>query len=168
MIDDLVAEFGRQHPLGERHADRVAEPLAGAARSSLQSRSRVRAPGAPPCGCRAGESASAHRASCRDSRVRCSKSVEQHAAVTVRDDKPVAVGPLRRQRIKAQELREQHTRRYRPYPSACRDGRISPARPRPWRGRGARRPYGEASGRAGRGAAARWPLGWSCSSRQDG
>src|SRR5437667_368980 len=28
MVDDLIAELRRQHPLGERHADRIADPLA--------------------------------------------------------------------------------------------------------------------------------------------
>ena len=34
--------------------------------------------------------------------------VEQHRAMAVRQHKPVTVGPIRRQRIKPQELREQH------------------------------------------------------------
>src|SRR5215831_2063069 len=28
MINDRIAKLGRQHPLRERHADRIAEPLA--------------------------------------------------------------------------------------------------------------------------------------------
>ena len=33
MVDDVAAEFGGEMPLGDRHADRIAEALARAARS---------------------------------------------------------------------------------------------------------------------------------------
>ena len=68
VIDDLFAELGRQHPLGERHADRIADPLPKRPGRGLDA-GRV-----PPLGMPGGPAAElaealrARRASCRRSR----------------------------------------------------------------------------------------------------
>ena len=69
VIDELVAEARREQPLGERHADRIADALAERARRHLDAGRDGRARDGRRCGCRAGGSASARPSSCRDSRA---------------------------------------------------------------------------------------------------
>ena len=59
--------------------------------------------------------------------------VQQHRAVAVRQHEAVAIGPVRIAPGCGADAGATARPRSRPCPSACRDGPISPARPRPWR-----------------------------------
>ena len=68
VIDELLAEAGRKHALGERHADRVGEPLAERAGGGLDA-VRVAALGmAGRAAVELAEALELARASCRHSR----------------------------------------------------------------------------------------------------
>ena len=64
--------------------------------------------------------------------------VEQHRAVAVRDDEAIAVRPLSGSPGCARDGGSTARPRFRPCPSACRDGRISPPLRRPSQARGSR------------------------------
>ena len=107
VIDDVAAELRRQHALGERHADRIAEPLAERPGRRLDA-GRVTALGM------AGGAAAElpEMLDLVDRHVgiagQVEQPVEQHRAVPVRQHKAVAVGPVRGLRVKPQVLGEQH------------------------------------------------------------
>ena len=109
MLDEIVTELGRQVPLGERHADGVAEPLPKRPGRHLDA-ARQPAFGVP--GRAAADLTEPLYLVYRHVRVagQMQQSIKQHRAVPVRQDKAVAVGPIRRLRVKAQELREQDGR----------------------------------------------------------
>ena len=96
VVDDLVARPvvpGGEKPLGDRHADRVGGALAERARRRLDARRQVRLgvarrPAAPLAeGLEVVERQVVAR--------QVQKAVEQHAAVSGRQDEPVPVGPVR-------------------------------------------------------------------------
>ena len=109
VIDDLAAELGGEEALGERHADRVGEPLAERPGGHLDAGRE--APLGMPGGA-AAELAKMLQLVQRHVGIaeQVQEPVEQHRAVPVRQDEAVAVGPVRRQRIKPQKLGEQHRR----------------------------------------------------------
>ena len=108
VIDD-VAELGREMPLGDRHADRVAEPLAERAGRRLDAgrleilrvAGRVRSELPETL-----DLVDRHRLVAEEIEQR----VEQHRAVAGGEHETVAVGPLRVASIEFQELREQNGR----------------------------------------------------------
>ena len=109
VVDDLAAELCGQHALGERHADRVAEPLAERPGRRLDA-ARMAALGM--AGGAAAELPETLDLGDRHVGIagQVQEPVEQHRAVPVRHDEAVAVGPIRGLRVKAQVLREQHRR----------------------------------------------------------
>ena len=102
-----VAELRGQQALGERHADRVAEPLAERPGRGLDA-ARMAALGM--AGGAAAELPEALDLVDRHVGIagQMQQAVEQHRAVPVRQHEAVAVGPVRRLRVEAQILREQH------------------------------------------------------------
>ena len=130
-------ELGREHALGERHADRRAEALAERSGGRLDAR-RHEAFGMPRR--LRVELAEALQLVDRDAldAGEVQERVEQHRAVAGGEHEAVAVGPARIGGVVFQELREQHRRDVGGAHRQARDGRISPARPRPWRARARR------------------------------
>ncbi len=109
VINDLFAELGRQHPLGERHADRIADPLPKRPGRGLDS-GRV-----PPLRMPGSAAAELPEAlELVDCHVGIAGQVQQrikeHRAVSGRQHEAVAVGPVRRLRIEPQKLSEQDGR----------------------------------------------------------
>ena len=107
VIDDLLAELGRQHLLGERHADRGRDALAERARRGLD------AVGAEILGVPRRQRidlaelldlVQRHLGIAGQMKQR----IEQHRAVAGGEHEAVAVGPGRNCGIEFQELREQH------------------------------------------------------------
>ena len=108
VVDD-VAELRREVALGDRHADRVAEPLAERAGGGLDA-GRLEILRMPWC-VRAElaevlDLIDRHRLVAEEIEHR----IEQHRAVAGREHEAVAVRPLRIGRIEFQELGEQHGR----------------------------------------------------------
>ena len=92
VIDDFGAVAGLKHPLGQRHADGVGEPLA------QRSRRRLDAPGGAVFGVAGGtalELAEAFDLADRHVLVaeQIEQGVEQHRAVPGREDEAVPIGP---------------------------------------------------------------------------
>ena len=108
VVDQLGAEAGGQVALGQRHADRVGEALARAARSWS------RCPSAWPCSGWPAVREPSWRKRCSSSSVmsgiagEVEQRVEQHRAVAGREHEAVAVGPIRMLRVELQEPRPQH------------------------------------------------------------
>ncbi len=109
MVDDVVAELGGEMPLGDRHADRIAEPLAERPGGGLDARRDevLRMTGRDRA-----ELAEALDLLDRHLLVaeQMEQRVDQHRAVAGREHEAVAVGPGRIGRIELQEAREQHGR----------------------------------------------------------
>ena len=106
VIDDLIAELGRQHPLGERHADRIADPLPERPGRGLDA-GRV-----PPLRMPGGAAAELPEALELVERHvgvagQVQQRIEQHRAVPGGQHEAVAVRPIRRPRIEPQKLREE-------------------------------------------------------------
>ncbi len=109
MVDDVAAEFGGEMPLGDRHADRIAEPLPERPGRGLDARRdevlrmtrRDRAELAEAL-----DLLDRHRLVAEQMQQR----VDQHRAVAGREHEAVAVGPRRIGRIELEEAREQHGR----------------------------------------------------------
>ncbi len=107
VVDQVVAELGRQHALGDRHADRIAEPLAERAGGGLDTHRvavlgmarRARAELAEAFDLVEGHALVAQKIEQR---------VEQHRAVAGREHEAVAVGPGRIGRIEFEHAGEQH------------------------------------------------------------
>ncbi len=107
VVDDRVAELRRQHALGERHADRVAQALAERPGRRLDA---ARMPALGMAGGAAAELPETLDLGHRHVGIagQIEEAVEQHRAVPVRHHETVAVGPVRHLRVKAQVLCEQH------------------------------------------------------------
>ena len=135
VVDQLRAEAGAQVAFGERHADRVREPLAerpggglDAGRMAVFRMAR---------GARA-ELAEALQLLDVHGRIagQMEQRVEQHRAVARRQHEAIAIGPVGRARRRSAGTCRTAPSRRRPCPSACPDGRSwRPAR-RPWRAPG--------------------------------
>ena len=109
VIDDLFAELGRQHPLGERHADRIAHPLPKRPGRGLDA---GRVPPLRMPGGATAELAEAPELVERHVGVagQMQKRIEQHRAVPGGQHEAVAVRPIRYPRIEPQKLREEDGR----------------------------------------------------------
>ena len=122
VIDQIVAEHGVEVALGDRHADRHREALAERPGGRLDA---VEQEILGMAG--AGRAELAEARDLLDRRLRVAgqmeQRVDQHRAVAGRQDEAVAVGPVRVGGIVLQIFGQQHGRRRRPCPSACRDGR---------------------------------------------
>ncbi len=107
MIDDGLAELGCEQTLGQRHPDRVAEPLPERAGGDLDP-ARMAALGM--AGGAAAELPETLKLGHRHVRIaeEMQEAVEQHRAVPVRQHEAVAVGPVRRMRVETQVFGEQH------------------------------------------------------------
>jgi hypothetical protein len=107
VVDDLVAEFGRQVALGRRHTDGVGQPLAERPGCHLDAAgvAAFRMPSGT-----AAELAETLQLIERHVGVarQVQQRVKQHAAVPVGHHETVAIGPVRCLRIEAQELGEEH------------------------------------------------------------
>ena len=109
MIDDVVAVLGREMPLGNRHADGIAETLAERAGGGLDAGGdeilRM-------AGRRRAELAEFLDLVERHGLVaqQVQQRIDQHRAVAGREHEAVAVGPGRIGRIEFEHLREQHRR----------------------------------------------------------
>ena len=121
VVDDLVAgpvEPGREHPLGQRHADRVGDPLPERAGGHLDAREVI------VLGMAGG-----HRAELAELLEvvleadvvagQVQGRVQQHRRVPAREHEPVAVGPLRLTGAVAhdprvQDIRDRRQRHRRP------------------------------------------------------
>ena len=109
MVDHIVAELGREVPLGDRHADRVGEALAERAGGGLDAGGdeilrmprRHRAELAEAL-----DLVERHRLVAEQVQHR----VDQHRAVAGGEHEAVAVGPGRVGRVELQHLSEQHGR----------------------------------------------------------
>ncbi len=109
MVDDLGPEHGRKMPFGDRHADRIGEPLAERSGRRLDAR-RVavfRMPGrdrsklSEPLDLFDGHRLDAEKVQHR---------VDQHRAVAGREHETVAIGPGRIGRVELQKSGEQDGR----------------------------------------------------------
>ena len=109
VIDQVVAKARVQHPLGERHADRIGQSLAERARRGLDAHA---VPVLRMAGRAAAELAEALELLEREVRItrEMQQRVEQHRAVTGRQDEPVAVRPFRVLGIELEVPGEQHRR----------------------------------------------------------
>ena len=107
VVDQIGAEAGAQMALRERHADRIGEALAERPGGGLDA-GRVAELGMAG-GLRA-ELAKALDLGEVDPGIagQVQERVQQHRAMAGRQHEAVAIGPLRRRRIEAQELPEQH------------------------------------------------------------
>ena len=109
VVDQLVAEAGREHALGQRHADRRGQSLAERAGGGLN-------PGAMAMfGVTGGDGAELAKLLQLGERDRfvtgqMQQRIEQHGAVPGRQHETVAVGPVRPGGVKFQEPGEQHGR----------------------------------------------------------
>ena len=110
VVDDLVAETGREDALGERHPDRRRDALSERPGRGLDPR---RVAVFRVTGGAAAELAEpadlVHRHVGIAGQVK--QRVKQHRAVAGGQDEPVPVGPIRRRRVEFQVTREQHGRR---------------------------------------------------------
>ena len=106
VIDHVGAELGGEMPLGDRHADRVGEPLPERAGGGLDA-GRMAVFGM--AGGDRAELAEALDLVERHRRIagEIEQRVDQHRAVAGREHEAVAVGPGRIGRIEFQEAREQ-------------------------------------------------------------
>ena len=107
VVDDLLAELGGEHLLGERHADRGRDALAERAGGGLD------ALGVEVLGVTRRQSAElAELLELVQRHVgvagQVQQRIEQHRAVAGRQHEAVAVGPVDSGSIEFQELREQH------------------------------------------------------------
>ena len=118
VIDQLVAEFGVEVALGDRHADRHGEALPERPGGRLDAR---RAGNSPDGRRRAAELAEVADVVDRRPRVagQVEQGVDQHRAVAGRQHEAVAVGPFRIGRIVLQIFASTARSRRRPCPSAC-------------------------------------------------
>ena len=106
VVDQIRPEPGAQMALGERHADRVAEALAERPGGGLDAGRMAElgmARGARAELAEAPQLLEVHRGVAGQEEQR----VQQHRAVPGRQHEAVAIGPLGRARVEAQELREQ-------------------------------------------------------------
>ena len=107
VVDDVVAELGGHQPLGERHADGVAEPLAERTGGGLDAEGdevlrmprRLRAELAEVA-----DLVDRHPLDAEEIEDR----IEQHRAVAGGEHEAVAVGPARVGRVELQVAGEQH------------------------------------------------------------
>ena len=107
VVDDLLAELGGQHLLGERHADRGRDALAERTGGGLD------ALGVEVLGMARGQAAElAELLELIQRHVgiagQIQQRIEQHRAVAGREHEAVAVGPVGGSGVEFQELREQH------------------------------------------------------------
>ena len=107
MVDDLLAEFGGEHFLRDRKADRGRDALAERSRRGLDALG-VKVFGMP----RRQRSQLAEMLELVERHVgiagEIEQRIEQHRAVPGRKNEAVAVRPFRIGRVEFQELREQH------------------------------------------------------------
>ena len=107
MVDDLLAEFGGEHLLGQRHADRGGDALAERAGGGLD------ALGVEILRMSRGQrSQLAEMLDLVERHVgiagEIQQRIEQHRAMAGREHEAVAVRPVRLGGVEFQELREQH------------------------------------------------------------
>ena len=139
VVVDQRRRTAREHPLGQRHADgrgdALPERAGGRFDAGVWPYSGWPAQGLPSWR-KVRMSSMRHGLHSRSDQ----QGVKQHRAVAGRQHEAVAVGPVRGRRRRISGSRGTARSRRRPCPSACRDGRIWPPRPHPWRARGSRWP----------------------------
>ncbi len=108
VVDEPVAEAGGEVALGQRHADRVGQPLAERPGRGLDPERMTVFGMARRAGAELPEAAQLVQGHVRIA-GEIEQRVEQHRAVPGREHEPVAVGPIRMLRVVLQEPRPQHS-----------------------------------------------------------
>ena len=110
VVVDHFAEFGRQHPLGERHADRRREPLAQRTGRRLDPERMAvfRVAGGLGAGLTERLQVSERQAVAAADAGQIEQGIEQHRAVAGRQYEAVAVGPFRVGGVELEDVAEQH------------------------------------------------------------